>query len=266
VAAAAKTAGETLEAAGRRLRYGFLESAARAAGAPVVAVGHQADDQAETVFHHIVRGTGLRGLAGMSPGRPIRQGSEIELVRPLLTFRRAELRAYLAHRSLPYLDDPTNANEEAATRNRIRHEILPLLGRTVNPEITTALLRLSTHARRAEEAIAAVAADALGRARIRRSDSEVVLSAEVVAALPQSIRTQVVLLVLRDLQVGLQAIGHERIEAAAAVASGDGRRRLIELAGGVTVERRGRELRIRAGVGGGSDALSRATPVGDECR
>ncbi len=265
VATAARTAGETIEAAGRRLRYEFLESTAQAKGGRLVAVGHQSDDQAETVLHHIIRGTGLRGLAGMSPSRPIRRGSDVELVRPLLAFRRSELRAYLDCRGMSYRDDPTNADEGAATRNRIRHQILPLLAQALNPEITTALLRLSGHARRAEEVVAAVGAEALSRTRIRRSDSEVVLSAEAVAGLQHSIRTQVVLLVLRDLDVGLREIGNERIEAAAAVASGDGGRRLIELAGGVTVERRGRELRFRVERSTGSGAASRTAPAEGHC-
>ena len=242
VARAAQGAGETVEETGRRVRYEFLEQLATSIGAGVVAAGHQADDQAETVLHHIARGTGLHGLAGMPRRRAIREGSEVELVRPLLGFRRAELCAYLDQRGHASRHDPTNADADAATRNRIRHQVLPLLEEWVNPEITTALLRLSAQAGRVHEAIRFVAAKALNRAQIRRDEGEVVLSAELVAAWPQAIRTEVVLMVLRRLRVSLKAIGSERIEAAAEAACGDGKRRLIELPGGVIVERRGAEL------------------------
>ncbi|MBN2563966.1 MAG: tRNA lysidine(34) synthetase TilS [Phycisphaerae bacterium] len=254
VASAAQAAGETVEQAGRRARYGFLEDVAAAIGASVVATGHQADDQVETVLHHIARGTGLRGLAGMPRRRPIREGSDIELVRPLLGFRRAELLAYLEGHGHAYRLDPTNDDATAATRNMIRHQVLPLLESSVNPEVGAAVLRLSRQARRADEAIRFFAAEALNGAQVHRGRDEIILSTESLATLPEAIRTEVVLMVLRRLGVSLQAVGSERIEAAAEAACGGGERRLVELPGGVTVERRGAELRFRAGVG------SRRTP------
>ena len=245
VAKSAEAAGETVEEAGRRERYAFLDQVARENGTRVVAVGHHADDQAETVLHRIARGTGLRGLAGMPRRRAIREGSGVELVRPLLGFRQAELASYLRARGHSYREDATNNDPAAATRNRIRHDVLPLMSQAVNPQVTTALLRLSEQARRVNDAMVWVAAEALAGARIREAEGEVVLRAEAVAGWPEAIRSEVVLAVLRDLDVGLRAIGFERIEAVGEVACGDGRRRVIELAGGVIVERRGAELCFR---------------------
>ena len=84
--------GEGMEAAARRARYRFLRETAEGRGARYVAVGHTADDQAETVLHRLLRGSGMQGLAGMSRARSI--GPAVSLVRPLLEFRRQDLRDY----------------------------------------------------------------------------------------------------------------------------------------------------------------------------
>ena len=242
VAAKARSAGETVEEAGRRLRYEFLEATARKTGAAVVAVAHHADDQAETVLHHIVRGTGLRGLAGMPRRRPIRESSAIMLIRPLLGFRRTELLTYLDGQELAYRVDATNEDTRSATRNRIRHEIMPLLAGALNPEIIAALLRLSEQAGRACAALQSCAAEAFQRALITAAPNEVVLDALVLAALPEAVRTEVVVTALQRLEIGLQEVGFERIDAIAAAACGDGRARMVQLPGGARVHRRGVKL------------------------
>lgn len=245
VAETARRTRQTVEEAGRRERYRLLEEIAAACGARIVAVGHQADDQAETVLHRIARGTGLRGLGGMRRRRPIRDGGEIELVRPLLGFRRAELRAYLDQQALACRHDSTNDDPGGATRNLIRQQVLPLLAKSVNPEIATALTRLADQSQGVQEAMSLLAEEALNRLRIRHDEQGVVLSAEGFSILPWAMRTEVVMLVLRKSGVALQAIDFERIKAAAEAADGSkDRPRLIELPGGATVERRGAEVRI----------------------
>src|SRR5262245_40439606 len=83
VGARAPAAGDNLEAVARRLRYDWLAGVARTAGVSVVVTGHTADDQAETVLHRLLRGTGLRGLRGIAGRRPL--APDVEVVRPLLT-------------------------------------------------------------------------------------------------------------------------------------------------------------------------------------
>jgi tRNA(Ile)-lysidine synthase len=130
----------SIEEAARKLRYGFLFDAARRLGAQAVCTAHTADDQAETVLMHLLRGAGLAGLKGM-PMRLIHAdwSSEIALVRPLLGWSRAETLAWCAARGLGAVDDPSNADLKY-TRNRIRHELLPLL-ETYNPNIRRGLAR-----------------------------------------------------------------------------------------------------------------------------
>ena len=131
--------GASLQDAARRARLGALEVLAAARGAGRIALGHQADDQAETVLFRILRGTGLPGLCGI----PYRRGP---FVRPLLDVGRAEIVRYLRRRSIPFVEDPSNADLRFA-RARVRHRYLPLL-REENPRVAEALVALAAAARR----------------------------------------------------------------------------------------------------------------------
>jgi tRNA(Ile)-lysidine synthetase-like protein len=131
----------SLQDAARRARLEALAALAAERGAGRIALGHHADDQAETILFRIVRGTGLRGLAGI----PYRRDP---FVRPLLDVRRAEILRYLARRCIPYADDPSNADRRFA-RARIRHDLLPLLGQE-NPRVAEALIALGQAARGAK--------------------------------------------------------------------------------------------------------------------
>jgi tRNA(Ile)-lysidine synthase len=135
------------EADARRARYAWLTDVARGRGAAAVAVGHTRDDQAETILHRVVRGTGLRGLAGIPRRRPLAAG--LTLVRPLLDVGRDDIRAYLAACGQPFRDDATNA-DVARTRARIRHELLPRLAADYNPKVADALVRLGSFAEASE--------------------------------------------------------------------------------------------------------------------
>ena len=108
-----------IEDAARKLRYAFLESAARDMGADHIATAHHREDNAETVLLHLLRGTGLQGLGGIAPVRGA-------IVRPLLETSRAEIDAYAARNSVPYVEDESN-RDTRFTRNRLRLEVLPLL-------------------------------------------------------------------------------------------------------------------------------------------
>ena len=154
-----------VEAAARTARYAFLQAAAAQWGARYVATAHTADDQAETVLHHIVRGTGLAGLAGMSRARPL--GEAVTLIRPLLAFRRSEVLEYLAALRQSHREDATNV-DLTFTRSRIRHELLPLLARDYNPQVIDSLVRLSTLAADAQAAIDGLVADLAARCVKRR--------------------------------------------------------------------------------------------------
>lgn len=120
-----------LEDAGRRARIGFFDELAATWKAAAVVLAHHADDQAETLLMRLLRGAGTSGLAGMSS----RNGRGY--VRPLLEITRAEIETYLTGRGLSWREDASN-RDTAFVRNRIRHELLPLL-ESYNPSVRRAL-------------------------------------------------------------------------------------------------------------------------------
>ncbi|HVX13251.1 MAG TPA: tRNA lysidine(34) synthetase TilS [Pirellulales bacterium] len=155
------------EESARHERYDFLRERAAQVGARYVATGHTADDQAETVLHRIVRGTGIAGLGGMRRARPLSEGTT--LIRPLLHVRRTELAAYLQSIEQSHREDATNA-ERRFTRNRLRQELIPELAAEYNPHVVDALLRLSQLAHEAQQVIDAQAAILLRRAVVFETD------------------------------------------------------------------------------------------------
>lgn len=134
--------GLSIEEAARILRYRFLFAEAEKRDAAAVAVGHTADDQAETVLMHILRGTGLRGLSGMDPVDLTHQWSEnIPLARPLLAVWGEEIEDYCQRHDLHPIQDPSNL-EMKHLRNRVRHHLIPEL-ETYNPQIKEALWKMA---------------------------------------------------------------------------------------------------------------------------
>jgi len=156
--------GGSVEAAARHARYAFLAHVALAVTPatqqPIVAVAHHADDQAETVLHHLIRGSGLAGLAGMQPVTAYSPADSAELtgpqaqiipnpaprclrlVRPLLYVRRATILQFLQNRRLTWREDSTN-EDQRYTRNYLRHTVLPALA-AVNPQVVEAIGRMAT--------------------------------------------------------------------------------------------------------------------------
>ncbi len=130
----------SLEEAAREVRYSFLTQVARSIGANQVAVGHTIDDHIETILMHLIRGTGTRGLRGLQPITVWQSGSNsLTIVRPLLTVSHQETEDYCHHHQLMPRLDASNLSL-SPLRNRIRHQLLPLL-ESYNPRVAEALLR-----------------------------------------------------------------------------------------------------------------------------
>ena len=160
VRAAAADNGWNLEEAARRLRYGFFDRVLSHQKATRIAVAHTADDQAETVLGHIIRGTGPTGLASIYPIVDLPSGGAI--VRPLLQIRRAELRDYLHERGQGWREDATNA-DQTRLRARIRSQLLPILESEFSPGIVQHLGDLARFAREEESFWSALVADRLAK-------------------------------------------------------------------------------------------------------
>ncbi len=153
--------GISTQMAARDLRYGFFESTMVEHGYDLLAVAHNMDDSAETVFVNMTRGTGLRGLAGISE----RNG---QTIRPLLGVSRAQIREYVAEHGVRYRDDRTNF-ESHYTRNRIRNVIFPEF-RKINPSFLDTMQRNCLYAGQACDVLDDLYATV--RAEICRSDGD----------------------------------------------------------------------------------------------
>lgn len=124
----------SIEMAARELRYEWFEIVRQQYGADAIAVAHHCDDAAETVLLNLLRGTGIRGLTGISP----KKGN---IVRPLLCVSRNEIEEYLKERNIPNVMDSTN-RDDAITRNYLRLNVIPMLEK-LNPSAKNAIFRTS---------------------------------------------------------------------------------------------------------------------------
>ncbi len=138
-----KEKGLTTQEAARELRYAFLREIAKTHKASKIALGHTADDQAESILMRILRGAGTRGLSGIPP---VREGV---FIRPLIEVWREEVESFLKEKKVAFLQDPSNQSDQYL-RNRVRHELLPLL-EGYNPRVRQNLVQMADLFRAEEE-------------------------------------------------------------------------------------------------------------------
>jgi tRNA(Ile)-lysidine synthase len=172
----------SVEVAARRARYAFFEQARIELAGEVVAVAHTADDQAETVLLRLLRGAGTRGLRGILPSRDT-------IVRPVLDCTRMALQADLTSRGEHWVEDATNA-DLAHPRNRVRHELMPLLAARFQPAVTRVLARTAA-AVAADDAYLESLAKAAMAAICMVSSRGVVLTTSALGALPPALARRV---------------------------------------------------------------------------
>jgi tRNA(Ile)-lysidine synthase len=183
VGAIARETGASIEHAGHTARYAFFERAAARLDATAVAVAHTKDDQAETFLLRLLRGAGPRGLGGMHP----RAG---RVVRPFLETTRSDVRDFLRDRHIAFREDQSNA-DLAIARNRIRHELLPLLDTRFAPGVVEILDREAAIAREDADYLDAGARAAAARL-ISKSARGVELDAATLLAEPPAVRRRVI--------------------------------------------------------------------------
>jgi tRNA(Ile)-lysidine synthase len=183
VAALASEIDASVEHAAHVARHAFFDRAAVRLGADAVAVAHTKDDQAETFLLRLLRGAGPRGLSGIHPRSGI-------VVRPLLDTSRADVRAFLASSGIAFREDASNA-DLSIPRNRIRHELLPLLDARFSPGIVDVLDREAAIAREDADYLESLAHDA-ARGIVSRTPRGVEIDAEALMAQPPAIMRRVI--------------------------------------------------------------------------
>ena len=216
--------GLSMEAAARKLRYAFLEETAERAGFDAILTAHHADDNAETVLLNLIRGTGSAGLAGI----PAQRGN---LFRPFLQITRDTLAAYAAAYQIPYVEDETNACADAAERNLLRLEVMPLL-RRINPRAAEHMSAAAGRLREMETGLGDLTARYLRAASCR--PGRVTIPLGKLAEVPEFLRPKVLLGLFDLLGTGRRDIGAVHLEAIGRLWRSHGNDARISLPHGVT--------------------------------
>ena len=198
-----------LEAAAREARYAFFETLDGK-----IATAHTADDNAETVLLHLIRGTGLKGLGGIAPQRG-------KLIRPMLSITRQEVDAFLSEWSLPHVEDSSN-DTDAFLRNRVRHHVMPLL-RQENPRIGENLSKLALRLRLDEDFLA------------QQSAFDILPDVNTLRGMPQALRSRALEAFLK--QCGIPEPEDVHIAQADALVFSDNPSAKAAFPGGITVSR-----------------------------
>jgi len=257
VRAEAERDGVGIEEAARNARRRFLIGAARRAGARKVALGHTADDRAETVLFNVLRGTGLEGLAALPPRAPLAPDEGIEIIRPLVDLSRAEVRAFLEARGQAWREDETNA-DPAVARNRLRREVLPILREAANPKVDEALLRLADQASDAADVLQD-AVESVWRQIVRTKkvsgtflpekvpDTFFVVDADDFALLRPWLQGAILRRAVERLGGGLKHMSAERTRATVEALLSGSVAGPVELPGDLAATRRRRAIRIGKG-------------------
>ena len=200
----ARETGVTEEEAGRMVRYRFFEQVLDKIEGHKIALGHHRDDQAETILHNILRGTGMQGLQGM---KPVRDG---KFIRPLLDVTRSDIERYCRDNGLSFRVDATNI-DTGYTRNRIRYKLIPYIEKNFNPNFTEALVRMGALLRDEEEFLDAYCMEQYRKLIMQDKDDEIRLDLKVFMSYPVAVKRRILRLGLKHLK-GLKGVQANHIE------------------------------------------------------
>ena len=239
---------QSLEEAGRMVRRAAFEEMCAGDGCTKIATAHHRDDNAETVLMNIARGTGLRGLCGIWPARG-------NWIRPLLWAGRREIETFLREQGIGWCTDATN-EEDVYTRNRIRHRVIPVLEREVNPAAATHLTELSGQARELWDLLERETEEARGRCVHKDERGRLILDKAALEAEHPAVRKQLVKCCIAEVIGSEKDISSVHVRDVLALSDRQSGR-TVTLPGGVCADRICEGIRIGSrmqaeGTGGGS--------------
>lgn len=193
----------SLEDAGRRARYAFFDEAAKGFGAGKIALGHNADDNVETVLMRLITGSGARGLLGIPPKRG-------KIIRPIIECWRGEIESYCRKHRLNPRIDKSNFDTKYL-RNRIRHQLIPLL-KKFNPNVKSAIAKATDLLAADYEYLMGISGKALHGATIRTDRDTIALDIDKLLMYPDPIRRYVLRLAIEEVKGDLENIAFSHIE------------------------------------------------------
>ena len=220
------------EEAARIERHKFLRDTAANIGANKIAIGHNADDRAESVLLNIIRGSGIDGLASIKPVNDM-------IIRPLIDTSRQEIEHYIAEQNLQYCIDKTNLDTTYA-RNRVRHELIALLEENYNPEIRSALVRLAEIAGDQALFMRQAAESALNKVILEGG-----IDSQLLADMPKALQSQLIREKIREVKGDLTDISFDQIRRVIEHLKVGGDFTVNLPTGELFVTRKGNELRVR---------------------
>jgi len=197
---------DSVEKVAREERYKFFKEIAQEENFKKIALGHNADDVVETILMHIIRGAGISGLTGISPVRNIQEDSDIFIIRPLIEISSKEIRNFLDNNNISYRIDSTN-KEQIYFRNKIRHQLLPLL-EEYNVNVKNLLLNMSYNISITEDYITKQ-----GRRRYRsvssRKDNKVIIDLKRFRRYHQAIKQEIFRNAIQNFKNNLKKITYQ---------------------------------------------------------
>ncbi len=245
----------SIETAARQARYEFLAAAAEKLNCAAIATAHHRDDQVETVLHRLLRGSHLRGLAGMPATRRLPGGPV--LIRPMLDCPRAIIDEYARQHDIPWRDDPSNAQTHF-TRNAIRNDLLPYLAERFNPNVAEAILRLATAAQESDTYLTGIAAGMLGDVALASTDDSMTLNIAALAEAEPVLQKYVLRLAVESLGTPMRKISAAHLATLAGMLTPTGPA-AMELPSGLRAQRDRDGLHLTRGAD--EPVVSAAWPI-----
>lgn len=193
------------EEAGRKERYNFFEEVSKKVNANKIAIAHNCNDNAETVFMHLLRGSGISGLCGIKPYR------EGKFIRPLIKCKRNEIEQYCEDNKLYPKYDKSN-NDNAYTRNRIRNELIPYIQKEFNPNIIETMDRLSELVLNEEEYMEKVTNNTYSNILIEEKCESIILDLKKFNSLEHVIKTRLILYITKKIFGSANGIEKKHVE------------------------------------------------------
>lgn len=247
------------EEAARKARYECFGRTAAEIGADVIAVAHHRDDNCETILHHLFRGSSLRGLAGMLPGRQMMfEENTFLVIRPFLQEGRREIENWLSEREILWRTDETNLLDDY-TRNRLRHHVIPVIESEINRQAAAHVVQAGMDIAQAQALIQELAAEWIEKYG-SFSDGIFRISLKELAACKPIVRREIFMQVCRKIkgEQDFKDMGHVHLEMLARLAVGETSRR-VELPGGILAKKQYEELLFQCAVS------KKETPISVKC-
>lgn len=221
----------SIEEQAREARYEFFHDVMNRHGYTKIVLGHHKNDNAEAVLMHLLRGSGIRGLAGIPPVRDHR------VVRPLIQLGRDEIMTYLTSHQIPFVTDATNA-DQAYERNRIRHHLIPLLAKDYNTNIVETLHRTADLCREEEAWFNHYLQPLLGKVINRQSQAYLELDNQLLSTESLAVQRRLIRGALNKWHGHLRRMGAYHIDAVIALIPTDAIGKKVSLPNGITTARK----------------------------